>query len=195
MNIAFVVFQGMTVLDFIGVYDAVTRLKSMEFMPNLRWEICAASDEVWDERVSHPESKGLCLKPTQVNKPLNDYDMVIIPGGYGTRQLMKNDQFITWLRTAQNCPLKVSVCTGSSLLASAGFLNGKKATTHPSAFDELREFSEVVVVNERIVDQGEIITVRGVTSSIDLGLHLCEKLAGHEVKEKIRKQMDYPYGV
>jgi cyclohexyl-isocyanide hydratase len=195
MNIAFIIFQGMTALDFIGVYDPVTRLKSMGFMPNLQWEICAASNDVWDERVSHPQSKGLYFKPTQVNESLSNYDVIIIPGGYGTRQLMKNDQFVEWLKTAQNCPLKVSVCTGSSLLAAAGFLNGRKATTHPSAFNELREFSEVTVVDERIVDQGEIITARGVTSSIDLGLYLCERLAGYEVKEKIRKQMDYPYGV
>jgi len=63
-----------------------------------------------------------------------------------------------------------------------------------STFDELRKFSEVAVVYEKIVDQGEIITARGVTSSIDLRLYLCEKLAGCAVKEKIRKQMDYPFG-
>lgn len=195
MKIAFVIFQGMTVLDFVGVYDAVTRLKSMGFMPDMQWDICAISDEVWDERVSTPESKGLCLKPTRVHEPLHNYDMVIIPGGYGTQKLMRDTQFMTWLMTAQNCPLKVSVCTGSLLLASAGFLNSKRATTHPTAFDELRKFSKVTVVDERIVDQGDVITARGVTSSIDLGLYLCEKLAGYDAKEKIRQQMDYPYGV
>jgi cyclohexyl-isocyanide hydratase len=195
MKIAFVIFQGMTVLDFIGVYDAVTRLKSMGFMPDLKWDICATTDIVWDERISASNHQGLGLKPTTVNQPLQNYDMLIVPGGYGTRLLAQDPEFIAWLKTAQICPLKVSVCTGSILLAAAGFLNGKRATTHPTSFDQLREFPEVTVVDERIVDQGEVITARGVTSSIDLGLYLCEKLAGSDVKEKIRQQMDYPYGI
>lgn len=195
MKIAFIIFQGMTALDFIGVYDSVTRLKSMNFIPDLKWDICALSDEISDERISYSASKGLGLKPTRVGENLSDYDMLIVPGGYGIEPLTQNTEFITWLKTAEKCPLKVSVCTGSLLMASAGFLAGKQATTHPTCFDELRQFSRVTVVDARIVDQGDVITARGVTSAIDLGLYLCEKLAGYEVKEKIRQQMDYPYGV
>ncbi|MBW4634157.1 MAG: DJ-1/PfpI family protein [Iphinoe sp. HA4291-MV1] len=95
-----------------------------------------------------------------------------------------------WLKTSQSCHLKVSVCTGSLLLGKAGFLTGKKATTHPNHFQELEKFCDEVV-KQRIVDEGDVITAGGVTSSIDLGLYLCEKFAGSEVKEKIRRQMDY----
>ncbi len=84
------------------------------------------------------------------------------------------------------------MCTGALLLGAAGFLKGKTATTHPNAFRDLQKYC-LSVVNQRVVDEGEVITARGVTSSIDLGLYLCEKLAGREAKEKIRKQMDYPY--
>lgn len=80
-----------------------------------------------------------------------------------------------------------------SFAGSAGFLKGKKATTHLTAFDDLRKFCSLVVY-ERIVDEGDVITARGVTSSIDLGLYLCEKLAGPKVKEQIRQQMDYQHG-
>ncbi len=121
--------------------------------------------------------------------------MVIVPGGYGSRTLVNDNAFITWLRTSEACRLKASVCTGSVLLGAAGFLKGKRATTHPSAFDELRPFCEEVV-DKRVVDEGDVITARGVTSSIDLGLYLCEKFAGREVRERIAKQMDYQgYGL
>jgi cyclohexyl-isocyanide hydratase len=77
------------------------------------------------------------------------------------------------------------------LLGAAGFLHGKSATTHPNAFRLLGEFCAQVVVDQRIVDQGDVITARGVTASIDLGLYLCEKLTDFETREKIRLQMDY----
>lgn len=116
--------------------------------------------------------------------------MVVVPGGYATRKLVDDQEFIRWLQTAGDCKFKVSVCTGSVLLGAAGFLEGKRATTHRSSFDELRPFCGEVL-DRRIVDEGDTITARGVTSAIDLGLYLCEKLAGREVRERIQKQMDY----
>jgi len=184
MKIAFIIYEGMTALDFIGVYDPVTRLKSMGFIENLQWEICSPTQEVKD-------SSGLRFMPTKVGESLQDYDIVIVPGGFGSRKLVGNTEFIDWLKTGSSCKLKVSVCTGALLLGAVGFLKGKKATTHPDAFNELKRFCSSVV-DQRIVDEGEVITARGVSSSIDLGLYLCEKLAGKEVKERIRKQMDYP---
>ena len=182
MQIAFVIYEGMTALDFIGVYDPLTRLKTMGFVPDLRWEICSYSKEVRD-------NTGLAFTPTQVGGTLQGYDMVIVPGGFGSRKLMDDAGFIAWLGTAASCK-KVSVCTGSLLLGAAGFLKGKTATTHPTAFHDLERFC-ARVVDQRIVDQDEVITARGVTSAIDLGLYLCEKLAGHEARERIRQQMDY----
>ncbi|SRR5579883_1784621 len=185
MNVAFVIYNNMTALDFIGAYDPVTRLKTMAFMPDLTWEICAISDSVSD-------SAGLKFTPTRVNEPLQGFDLVIVPGGVTALvyQLTQDPAFISWLQTARSCPLIASVCTGSLLLGAAGFLSNKKATTHPNAFKELAEFCSHVV-DQRVVDEGNIITARGVTASIDLGLYLCERLAGHAVKEKIRRQMDY----
>lgn len=175
----------MTALDFIGVYDAITRLKTMGFIPDLRWEICSHTRDVID-------NTGLSFKPTKAGDSLQGYDMVIIPGGPGSRNLINNIEFIEWLKTADTCKFKFSVCTGSLLLGAAGFLKGKKATTHPKAQKELKEYCNLVV-NQRIVDEGALITAGGVTSSIDLGLYLCEKLAGKESMEKIRQQMDYQH--
>ena len=182
MRISFIIYNEMTALDFVGIYDPLTRLKTMGFMPDLEWEICSMTEEVFD-------ITGLRFTPTKVMEPLGSYDMIVVPGGFGSRKLVQDKKFIEWLRTAKPCKYKVSVCTGSVLLGAAGFLKGKKATTHRTAFDELREFA--TVVDQRIVDEGDVITARGVSSSIDLGLYICEKLAGREVKEKIRRQMDY----
>ena len=185
MRVAFIIYDEMTALDFVGVYDPVTRLKTMGFLPDLQWEICAYSKDVGD-------GIGLRFIPTKVGESLQHYDIVIVPGGFGSRKRVDEPEFIEWLRTARLCKLKVSVCTGALLLGAAGFLKGKSATTHPSTFDDLRRFCSSVVAR-RIVDEGDVITAGGVTSSIDLGLYLCEKLASREAKEQIRQQMDYPY--
>ena len=186
MKAAFVIFNSMTALDFVGVYDPVTRLKSMGLMPDLTWDICAYSDRVADD-------KGLVFAPTRVREPLGSYDLLIVPGGFGTRTLVDDRAFIQWLKTAASCGLKTSVCTGSLLLGAAGFLEGRRATTHPNAFRELEKFC-ATVVDERVVDEGDVVTARGVTSGIDLGLHLVERFVGAEGKERIRRQMDYQSG-
>lgn len=88
--------------------------------------------------------------------------------------------------------LKASVCTGALLLGSAGFLTGKRATTHPNAFGELEPYCDTVV-DQRVVDEGDVVTGRGVSSSIDLGLFIVERFAGADARIRISKQMDYPY--
>jgi cyclohexyl-isocyanide hydratase len=185
MKIAFVIFNGLTTLDFIGIYDPLTRLKTMGFMSDLEWDICAYTDIVKDDR-------GLVMVPTAIQEPLQSYDVLVVPGGYGTRTLVQDKSFIEWIKTADPCRLKVSVCTGALLLGAAGFLRDKRATTHRSAFQELEPFCRKVL-DHRIVDEGTIITARGVSSGIDEGLYVVERLAGAEARSKIAKQMDYPY--
>lgn len=182
-EIAFIMYNSMTTLDWIGAYDPLTRLRTMGFRPELRWEICAYTEEVTD-------STGLRFVPTQVRLPLEPYDSVFVSGGMGSRDLLDDVGFIAWLRSAAPCGLKVSVCTGSLLLGAAGLLKGKRATTHPQALDELRRFCSVAV-DQRIVDEGEVVTAGGVTAAMDLGLYLCRKLVGPRAEAKIRRQMDY----
>ena len=185
MKLAFVIFDNMTALDFIGLYDPLTRLKSMGFMPELRWDICAFTETVTDDR-------GLQLTPTTYQAPFAGYDWLVVPGGNGTQKLQHDEAVIAWLHTARDCLLKVSVCTGSLLLGAAGYLQGKGATTHPKFFEALQPYC-AEVLDQRVVESGDVITGRGVTSAIDLGLYLCEKVAGEAVTEQIRTQMDYPY--
>ena len=184
MKTAFIIFDQMTALDLIGVYDPLTRLKSMNFVPGFDWQFCAFTDEVSDD-------KGLRFTPDTVAESLGEYDILVVPGGFGTRPLQHDKAFTEWLRSAGPVKLKTSVCTGALLLGSAGFLTGKRATTHPNAFEELKPYC-ASVVNQRVVDEGGVVTARGVTSSIDLGLYLVERLAGRKARASIAKQMDYP---
>src|SRR5262249_39118714 len=119
----FVIFNRMTALDFVGVYDVLGRLTTMNLLPDFSWTIAALSSPVEDAR-------GLRFIPDAVDQPLRGFDLLIVPGGFGTRALAEDRRFIDWLRTAREVPLKASVCTGSLLLGAAGFLEGKPATTH-----------------------------------------------------------------
>ncbi len=175
----------MTSLDFIGFYDPVTRLKSMKIMDDFDWRICSTSQCVVDDR-------GLRIEADEVAEPINSYDMLFVPGGFGTRSLQHDKSFVDWLRTAGSVRLKVSVCTGALLLGAAGFLRGLRATTHPSALKELEPYCQAVV-HDRVVDDGETITAGGVSSAIDLGLHVVERLAGADARARVATQMDYPY--
>lgn len=185
MRTAFVLFDQMTALDFVGIYDPLTRLKSMGFLPDFEWRLCSFTASV-------TEGKGLRFQPDSVGEPLTSFDLLIVPGGFGTRTLQHNEAFSDWLQTASAVPLKASVCTGSLLLGAAGFLHGKTATTHPNALAELGPYC-ARVVKDRIVDEGSVVTAGGVTAAIDLGLHLIERLAGAAAREQIARQMDYPY--
>lgn len=184
MKAAFVIFDKMTALDMVGVYDPLTRLKSMNLMPEFDWEICATSPAVCDDR-------GLCFSATSVAESLAGFDLLVVPGGFGTRPLQYDKKFIRWLKTAAPVPLKASACTGSLLLGAAGFLAGKRATTHPAAIEELRSYCDNILAR-RVVDEGDLVTAAGVTAAIDLGLHLVERLAGRAARARIAQQMDYP---
>ncbi|MEM1137766.1 MAG: DJ-1/PfpI family protein, partial [Bacteroidota bacterium] len=182
-KIAYIIFDGITWLDFIGIYDPISRLKSMKYLPNLNWDICAISNEVTD-------NFGLRIIPDKVQNTLNDYDAIIVPGGFGTRKLRYDKVFMDWIKTAENCVYKISICTGSLLLGAAGFLETNYATTNFNEYEALKPYCKKVV-KERIVEDSNVITAGAVSSSIDLGLFLCEKWVGSEAKNEIKKKMDY----
>lgn len=184
MQAAFVVFDGLTTLDLIGLYDPVTRLRSMVFLPDFTWELCALQHSVRDDR-------GFVIQATQVGISLEQFDIVLVPGGFSTRELTSDSRFMEWLGTAATVPLKVSVCTGALLLGAAGWLRGCAATTHPSAYSDLAGYC-LEVRHDRVVDAGGVITGRGVTAALDVGLTVVERIAGTDTREAVAQQMDYP---
>ncbi|RUT44420.1 DJ-1/PfpI family protein [Paenibacillus anaericanus] len=187
MKIAFVIFNGMTFLDFIGFYDVVYRLNMFEETKGTTWDICGLSEEISDEL-------GLTVKVNRVKPDLSEYDLLFVPGGMGTRELRYDDEFITWLKQADKVKYKVSVCTGSLLLGAAGFLENKKATTHPNVYELLEPYC-AEVIKTRIVKDGDLITAGGVSTSIDLALYVVNLFVNQEAVEIIKQQIDYPYEV
>lgn len=183
MKIAYIIFNGITWLDFIGIYDPITRLRSMNYLPDLTWDICSFTDAVTD-------TFGLSIKPDKIRNSLSGYDAVIIPGGLGTRALQFDDEFLNWIKTAEPTKFKISICTGSLILGAAGFLAGRKATTNYQEYDTLKKYC-TEVIKDRIVDDNNIITAGAVSASIDMGLYLCEKWAGKKAEIEIRSRMDY----
>lgn len=183
MRTAFIIYDGMTTLDFIGAYDALTRLKTMGFREDFAWDVCGIAPDVVD-------GTGLRISPGRLGGSLAEFDLIVVPGGGGARRLADDPDFINWLQTAGPVPQKASVCSGALLLGAAGFLRGRRATTHRGAMVDLARYC-ATVLDRRIVDEGDVVTARGVTSSIDLGLYLVERIAGQEVRDKIAWQMDY----
>ncbi len=183
MKAAYILFNGITFLDFIGVYDPLSRLQSQGHLPGFSWDTCAITPSVSD-------SFGLEMKVDKVRPDLSGYDLLIVPGGFGTRALQKDSGFVNWLQTAADVPLKTSVCTGALLLGAAGFLQGYRATTHFNEYDGLTPYCKEVVRKE-LVDDGAVITAGAVASSLTLGLYLCEKFVGPEKTEMVRKSMAY----
>ncbi len=182
-HIAFVAFPRLTMLDLIGVYDPLRRVKTMGIDPGLRHEIIGTADELRDD-------SGLRFHPDRVLGALTDVDLLIVPGGYGTRPLQDDADFLAWLRSYGDDRPIASVCTGALLLGKAGFLAGKRATTHHSAFADLAPLCGEVV-HERVVDEGRVVTAGGVLSALELGLHLVARFWGEPARSRIATQMEY----
>lgn len=184
MHVAFVVYDGMTALDFVGAYDPVTRLGTMGFRDDVTWDVCARTEAC-------VATGGLPIRPTRVDPSLDAFDVVVVPGGVGMELPDPGDALVKWLRPVADCDLVASVCTGALLLAAADLLDGRPAATHPSAREAL---GEVTTVSEaRVVDAGDVVTAGGVTAAVDLGLHLVERFADAETRRRVAEQMDYPY--
>lgn len=183
-RIAFLVFPRMTTLDFIGGYDALRRVASMGIDPAVTHRVIGTAPEIADD-------SGLVIRPDGVYEDLAPFDLLYVPGGFGTRTLLDDDRFIEYLRSWGDERPLASVCTGSLLLGRAGYLRGRRATTHHRALDLLRPYCREVVADRRIVDEGQVVTAGGVASSLDLGLYLVERHWGAAAREQIAAQMAY----
>jgi transcriptional regulator GlxA family with amidase domain len=125
-------------------------------------------------------------------------DVLVVPGGVGTRPLLADPYVLDWLiETSPKATITLSVCTGALLLGAAGLLRGLRATTHHGAFAELREVAPETRVLEhaRIVDNGAIVTSAGISAGIDAALHVVGRLAGQPIAEETARYMEYDWVV
>ncbi len=184
MKTAFVIYDGVTALDFIGVYDSLSRIKSMGFDENFFIDICGLEHTIKDS------TGNIAFKIEKVGHNLKGYDMVIIPGGFGTRRLVNDDNFISYIKTVNPEAKLVSVCSGALIWGKAGFLNNKNITTHKNLFSCMNDYG-CKIVDKRVVCDGNVITAGGVTAGLDLGLYLCGIFYNTDIMYKIANQMEY----
>jgi transcriptional regulator GlxA family with amidase domain len=142
---------------------------------------------------------GLSINPAYSIANSPPADLLVVPGGRGTRTAMYNAGLLAFISTHaakhDQGALTLSVCTGSLMLGRAGLLDGLGATTHHSAFDELREAAPGAVVQEgaRMVDNGSIVTSAGISAGIDMALHVVARLCGEEMAVQTARYMEYDW--
>lgn len=180
MQIAIPIFDRLTALDAVGPYEVLSRL------PGAR--VCFIAAEAGPKRT---ETGMLALTADATLDELTDPEVVVVPGGLGTRDLMEDETILSWLRHAhRSSQWTTSVCTGSLLLAAAGILEGLEATTHWTVLETLRRYG-ATPVSRRVVEQGKVITAAGVSSGIDMALTLAARIAGEEVAQAIQLGIEY----
>lgn len=139
---------------------------------------------------------GLIVTPHHSFENHPPLDILVVPGGYGTRAQVTNAAALDWLRAqARDAELRTSVCTGAFLLAEIGLLDGHAATTHWGSIDRLREGYAGIDVREnvRFVDEGTIITSAGISAGIDMALHVVERLHGMDAARATARYMEYDW--
>ncbi|MBF6135039.1 DJ-1/PfpI family protein [Nocardia otitidiscaviarum] len=182
MQIAMVVYPGMTALDLIGPYEV------LRFVPDAEIRF------VWSEPGPVIADSGvLVLAATHSFDETPAPDIVVIGGsGTATATISKNRQLLDWLRRVHETTLwTASVCTGSIVLASAGLLEGLPATTHWSQLPVLDGLGAKAIDDQRIVHTGKIVTGAGVSAGIDLALWLVGQVAGDDVARAAQLVIEY----
>ena len=180
MDIAIPLYHRFTALDAIGPYEVLSKL------PEARVHFLAA--EPGPVRTDNEMAAMIA------DRSLDDLphpEVIVVPGGLGTRALLEDEQMLGWIRTAhESSRWTTSVCTGSLLLGAAGVLDGLEATTHWLVLDQLAELG-ARPTERRIVEQGKVITAAGVSAGIDMALLLASRLAGDETAQMIQLLIEY----
>ena len=189
-QVQILLFDDVEVLDFAGPFEVfgVTGLRTGPA------PFCV--ETVGLSRAPIRARGGLQVQPSVSIEEASRCDVLVLPGGFGTRREMHNAALLEWIcRQAESAEAVLSVCTGALLLGRAGLLANLDATTHHLAIDELTAASPSTKVlrGARIVDNGRIITSAGISAGIDAALHVVERLLGHAVAEETAEYMEYDW--
>lgn len=180
MDIAVLLYDKFTALDAVGPYEVLSRL------PDATVTFVAA-----EPGLIRSESGSLALAADHALTELPRPDVVVVPGGSGQVAVMDDPAVLSWLRAAhQTTTWTTSVCTGSLILAAAGLLDGRRATSHWLTFDILAALG-TQPTPERVVVDGKVVTAAGVSAGIDMALTLAARIAGEKVAQAIQLLIEY----
>jgi transcriptional regulator GlxA family with amidase domain len=196
LSVGIFIFDGVEVLDFAGPFEVFSRTRLVPGTQSRR------SEESAPFRVFTVAASAEPVRATGDLRvlPHNDFasapriDLLVVPGGYGTRPLIENAPVLDWIRrSAATARHVTSVCTGSLLLAKAGLLSGRRATTHWAALDLLASLDPTVTVDReaRVVTDG-IVSSAGVAAGIDMAFSMVETICGRAVADETARYIEYP---
>jgi len=190
-NVAILIFDEVEVLDFCGPFEVfgVTGLRNGDERPFHVYTVAESAGPVIARN-------GLSVNPAFTIENCPAPDLLLVPGGQGTRKQIHNSTLVNWVKSkAEQVELLLSVCTGALVLAKAGLLEGLRATTHYAAVEELRALAPhtELLPTERYVDNGKIILSAGVSAGIDMSLYVVSRLLGKEQALETARHMQYVY--
>lgn len=188
-NVAILIFDDVEVLDFCGPFEvfAVTG-RDRAPRPFAVYTVAAAPEPV-------TARGGLSVNPACAFDDCPRPDVLVVPGGWGTRRVMNDAATVGWVAArAGEAEVVLSVCTGALVLGRAGLLDGREATTHPTQFDLLAQTApaaRVVRGGRRVVDAGKVVTSGGISAGIDAALHVVARLCGRQEAAETARYMEY----
>jgi transcriptional regulator GlxA family with amidase domain len=186
-TIALAAWNGVEELDLVGPYEVLSAWASS--VDGQRVRVMTVADSPGELRCAH----GLRLVPDTTWSEIGDLDVLLLPGGNAGSQLADEAVLARVRRLSERGTLMTSVCTGALILAAAGLLDGRAATTHSSSLEALGSYGERVEVrpDDRFVDAGSVITAAGVSAGIDMALHLVARLDSVERARAVRRYIQY----
>jgi transcriptional regulator GlxA family with amidase domain len=194
-RVGILVFPDVEVLDFCGPFEvfSVTRLDEAR-----RREDPSPFEVVLVAERAEPvvATGGLKVIPDHTLASCPGLDLLVVPGGWGTRREIDNSRLLDWIAArAREVETLASVCTGAMLLGRAGLLDGRRATTHWASLEWMRDsFPRVTVEGaQHVVEDGDILTSAGISAGIDLALRVVARHCGEPVARATARRMEYPY--
>jgi len=179
IRIIILLYDRFTALDAIGPYEVLSRLPGAKIY------------FTGYEKRKYKDTYGLELRADYSINEISEAEILLIPGGFGIDNFLKNREIIDWVRKIdRTTSWTVAVCSGSLLLAEAGILDGKNCTTHWRRKEQLRQYN-VHIKDDRFVQDGKIITSAGVSAGIDMALYLVSKVAGDDAAKIIQLGIEY----
>lgn len=195
LSVGIFIFPDVEVLDFAGPYEVFTTASRVHLMDDPDSEPPFSVVTIAAETGIVRARAGLTVTPDHSFASHPPIDLLIVPGGIVTPQLQA-PAVIEWIqRVSPTASLATSVCNGAMILAQAGILDGKSATTHWADIAEMRAaFPQVTVVDHRLwVDEGSVVTSAGISAGLDMSLHLVSRLAGRDLALKTARRMEFDW--